>query len=188
MSYLELLKLALPETIVVITALAVLSIGLVTGRVKSTATVSTAKPTQRANGTSTTAGICSAVAVLGLAIAIGTVLVLPRNATLFGGMLVITPLTSLFKIICIVLAFFTILLTTSEKSLRHQNSSREELLAFLQSQRYRLYSFDLLTGLPAAVSPGVYSDNMIAVPAEKPLPAAATWPWPVSAQGKPTSN
>jgi NADH-quinone oxidoreductase subunit N len=119
MSYLELLKLALPETIVVITALAVLSIGLVTGRVKSTATVSTAKPTERANGTSTTAGICSAVAVLGLAIAIGTVLVLPRNATLFGGMLVITPLTSLFKIICIVLAFFTILLTTSEKSLRH---------------------------------------------------------------------
>jgi NADH-quinone oxidoreductase subunit N len=119
MSYLELLKLALPETIVVITALAVLSIGLVTGRVKSTATVSTAKPTQRANGTSTTAGICSAVAALGLAIAIGTVLVLPRNATLFGGMLVITPLTLLFKIICIVLAFFTVLLTTSEKSLRH---------------------------------------------------------------------
>src|SRR5260370_17212951 len=119
MSYLELLKLALPETIVVITALAVLSIGLVTGRVKSTATVSTAKPTQRANGTVTTAGICSAVAVLGLAIAIGTVLMLPRNATLFGGMLVITPLTSLFKIICIALAFFTVLLTTSEKSLRH---------------------------------------------------------------------
>jgi len=119
MSYLELLKLALPETIVVITALAVLSIGLVTGRVKSTATVSTTKPTQRANGTSTTAGICSAVAVLGLAIAIGTLLMLPRNATLFGGMLVITPLTSLFKIICIALAFFTVLLTTSEKFLRH---------------------------------------------------------------------
>ena len=119
MSYLELLKLALPETIVVITALAVLSIGLVTGRVKSTSTVSTTKPTQGANGTSTATGICSAVAALGLAIAIGTVLMLPRNATLFGGMLVITPLTSLFKIICIALAFFTVLLATSEKSLRH---------------------------------------------------------------------
>src|SRR6059036_4245875 len=34
-------------------------------------------------------------------------------------MIVITPLTSLFKIICIALAFFTVLLTTSEKSLRH---------------------------------------------------------------------
>ncbi|PYJ20777.1 MAG: NADH-quinone oxidoreductase subunit N [Verrucomicrobia bacterium] len=119
MSYLELLKLASPETIVVITALAVLAIGLVTGRAKSTATVSTAKPTQSANETSTATGICSAVAVLGLAIAIGTVLMLPRNATLFGGMLVITPLTSLFKIICMALAFFTILLTKSEKSLRH---------------------------------------------------------------------
>src|SRR5213593_1841976 len=119
MSYLELLKLALPETIVVITALAVLSIGLGTGRVKSTATVSTAKPAQSANDTSTATGICSSVAALGLAIAIGTVLMLPRNATPFGGMIVITPLTSLFKIICIALAFFTVLLTTSEKSLRH---------------------------------------------------------------------
>src|SRR5881409_2737258 len=119
MSYLELLKLALPETIVVITALAVLSIGLGTGRVKSTATVSTANPAQSANDTSTATGICSAVAALGLAIAIGTVLMLPRNAAPFGGMIVITPLTSLFKIICIALAFFTVLLTTSEKSLRH---------------------------------------------------------------------
>jgi NADH-quinone oxidoreductase subunit N len=119
MSYLELLKLALPETIVVITALAVLSIGLVSGRVKSTTTVSTANPAQNANDTSSATGICSAVASLGLAIAIGTVLMLPRSATLFGGMLVITPLTSLFKIICIALAFFTVLLTTSEESLRH---------------------------------------------------------------------
>jgi NADH-quinone oxidoreductase subunit N len=118
-SYLELLKLASPETIVVITALAVLSIGLLSGRVKSTATVSTTKPAQDASDTSSTTGICSAIAALGLAIAIGTVLLLPRNASLFSGMLVITPLTSLFKIICIVLAFFTVLLTTSEKSLRH---------------------------------------------------------------------
>src|SRR5437762_13773031 len=62
MSYLELLKLALPETIVVITALAVLSIGLVSGRVKSTATVSTAHPAQDASDTSSATGICSAVA------------------------------------------------------------------------------------------------------------------------------
>jgi NADH-quinone oxidoreductase subunit N len=118
-SYLELLKLASPETIIVITALAVLAIGLVTGRVKSTATASTAKPAQSANHTSSSAGICTAVAALGLAIAIGAVLMLPHNATLFGGMLVIAPLTSLFKIICIALAFFTVLLTTSERSLRH---------------------------------------------------------------------
>jgi FkbM family methyltransferase len=81
-----------------------------------------------------------------------------------------------------------IVFEVSEKSLYHQNCTREELLAFLQSRRYRLYSFDPQTGLPMAASPGVYSDNMIAVPAEKPLPAAASWPWPVPAPGTPTPN
>ncbi len=118
-SYFELLKLASPETIVVITALAVLAIGLVTGHAKSRVTVSTMKSAQNTKDTSFAMGICSAIAALGLVIAIGTVLMLPRNATLFGGMLVITPLTSLFKIICIALAFFTVLLTTSEKEPRH---------------------------------------------------------------------
>ena len=122
MSYLELLKLASPEAIVVITALVILTIGLTTGREAVGATVSPAQPTRNACGTSSarSAGLCSFVAVLGLAVAIGAVLMLPRNATLFAGMLVITPLTSLFKIICIALAFFTVLLTTSEKSLRHR--------------------------------------------------------------------
>src|SRR5438045_3688547 len=121
MSYLELLKLASPEAIVVITALVVLTIGLTTGREAAGATVSTARPTRNAGSRSSTrsATLCAFVAVVGVAVAIGAVLMLPRNATLFGGMLVITPLTSLFKIICIVLAFFTIFLTTSEKSLRH---------------------------------------------------------------------
>src|SRR5438874_12932707 len=58
-------------------------------------------------------------AVLGVGIAIAAVLMLPRNASLFSGMLVITPLTSLFIIICLVLAFLTVCLARSEKSLRH---------------------------------------------------------------------
>src|SRR6476646_1496083 len=119
MSYFELLKLVSPETIVVITALAVLTFGLAAGRGKSSVTSSTAKPAQNGNDTFTGIGICSVIGALGLAIAIGAVLLLPRNATLFGGMLVITPLTSLFKVICMALAFFTVLLATSEKSLRH---------------------------------------------------------------------
>jgi NADH-quinone oxidoreductase subunit N len=98
MSYLDLLKLASPEAIVVLTALVVLSIGLLTERA---------------------AAICALVGALGLAIATGAVLMLPHNASLFGGMLVITPLTSLFKIICLALAFFTVLLTKSEKAPRH---------------------------------------------------------------------
>src|SRR6476469_2864145 len=98
MSYLELLKLASPEGVVVLTALVVLSVSLVAKRA---------------------AAACAFVAALGLVIAVVTVLFLPRNETLFGGMLVISPLTSLFKIICLALAFFTILLTKAEETPRH---------------------------------------------------------------------
>src|SRR5213595_2003668 len=98
MSYLELLKLASPEAVVVLTALVALSIGFLAKRATSA---------------------CAFVAGLGLIIAIGAVLLLPSNETLFGGMLVISPLTSLFKIICLALAFFTILLTQAEKAPRH---------------------------------------------------------------------
>src|SRR3954463_3176229 len=98
MSYLELLKLAAPEAVVVLTALVVLSVSLVSKRA---------------------AAACTFIAALGIVIAIVTVLSLPRNETLFGGMLVISPLTSLFKIVCLGLAVFTILLTPAEKSPRH---------------------------------------------------------------------
>src|SRR5207247_1862734 len=89
------------------------------GHAKSRVTVSTMKSAHNTRGTSFAIGIYSAIAALGLVIAIGAVLMLPRNATLFGGMLVISPLTSLLKIICVALAFFTVLLTTSEKAPRH---------------------------------------------------------------------
>jgi NADH-quinone oxidoreductase subunit N len=118
MSYLELLKLASPETIVVITALAVLAIGLASGRAKSSATVSTAIPRQNGKDTFRTTLICCAVAALGLAIAIGAILMLPHNATLLAGMLVITPLTRLFKIVCLALALLTVVLVMAEKSRR----------------------------------------------------------------------
>ena len=98
MSYLELLKLAAPEAIVVVTALAVLTIGLTSTRASAW---------------------CPIVAALGIAVAIGAVLMLPQHANLFGGMLVISPLNSLFKIICLVLALMTVPLVSSEKSLRN---------------------------------------------------------------------
>jgi len=95
MSYLELLKLVSPEAVVVVTALVALSISLISKRA---------------------AAACAFVAALGIVIAIVAVLFLPGNKTLFGGMLVISPLTLLFKIICLALAFFTILLTQAEKA------------------------------------------------------------------------
>src|ERR1700736_4865725 len=106
MSYLELLELVSPEAIVVVTALVVLAIGLTSERASA---------------------ICSAVAALGLAAAVGAILMLPQSATLFGGMLVISPLTSLFKIICLALAFFTVVLARSDRSSRNQG----EYLAML---------------------------------------------------------
>ncbi|MEY2563140.1 MAG: NADH-quinone oxidoreductase subunit [Verrucomicrobiota bacterium] len=106
MNYLELLKLASPEVVVVVTALAVLALGLVSARA---------------------AGICSAVAAAGLLFAAATVLMLPPQATLFGGMLVISPLTSLFKIISLALAFFTVILARGTATPHH----RGEYLALL---------------------------------------------------------
>src|SRR5213595_4145474 len=96
MSYLELLKLAAPEAIVVVTALAVLTIALTTRRALVLGPI---------------------VAVLGVALAIGAVVMLPSRANLFSGMLVISPLNSLFKIICLALALATVPLVSSEKAL-----------------------------------------------------------------------
>jgi NADH-quinone oxidoreductase subunit N len=106
MSYLDLLKLAAPEAVVVVTALLVLAFGL------------TSSPSS---------AICSAIAAIGLTLAAGMNLELPQSTILFGGMLVISPLTSLFKIICIALTFFTVLLSHSERVLRN----RGEYLAII---------------------------------------------------------
>src|SRR5215813_7664894 len=118
-SYLELLKLASPEAIVVISAVVVLAIGLTSRRATVVAGASPSKPPTSVVSTAAVKGWCSLAALLGIAIAIVAVLMLPRNASLFGGMLVITPLSSLFKIICLVLAFFTVCLVQSEKLLHH---------------------------------------------------------------------
>ena len=99
MSYLELLKLASPEAIVLVTTLIVLALGLTKSEQLKAA--------------------ISLVAALGLAGATFAVLKLPPHATLFHGMLVISPLNSLFKVICLVLAFFTILLARVDRQARH---------------------------------------------------------------------
>src|SRR4030095_11753951 len=72
------------------------------------------KPQSRAVDTTASTVVCSCVAALGLIVATGAVLILPRHANLFHGMLVISPLNSLFQIVCLVLAFFTLLLASRE--------------------------------------------------------------------------
>jgi NADH-quinone oxidoreductase subunit N len=105
-NYLQLLKLAAPETVVAVTALVVLGLGLM-----------------RTRGV----GLCSGVAAAGLLCAVAAVLMLPPHVTLFHGMLVITPLTSLFTIICLTLAFFTVILGSGIPSFRN----RGEYLAII---------------------------------------------------------
>ena len=99
MSYLELLKLASPEAIVLVTALIVLALGLTKSE--------QIKPA------------VSLIAALGLAVAAFAVSRLPQHAVLSDGMLVISPLNSLFKVICLVLAFFTIVLARGDRQIRH---------------------------------------------------------------------
>ena len=86
---------ALPEAIVVVTALAVLALGLAAN---AAGPLFWSPPDLVAVASS----CCR------------------EHATLFHGMLVITPLTSLFKIICLVLAFFTVILAR-ERSVAAQS-------------------------------------------------------------------
>lgn len=102
MSYLELLRLGSPEASLVVTSLVLLTVGLIAER--------------RSNSPSL---LCSVIASLGIAIAIGATVMLPERADLFGGMLVASPLTSLFKIICLGLAFFAVLLVHADRELRN---------------------------------------------------------------------
>src|SRR5437762_246220 len=114
MSYLDLLKLAAPEAIVTLTALVVLVIGLTTNRGTVVAGVSVAMLKPAAAGTAAVTRFCTLVGALGLIIAIEAIVLLPSRANLFHGMLVISPLNSLFQIVCLVLAFFTVLLASRD--------------------------------------------------------------------------
>src|SRR3954469_4596597 len=105
MNYYELLRLGAPEAILVGATLVVLALGLLKVRA---------------------AGLCCGVAAAGILFSASSVLLLPAHASLFNGMLVITPLSSLFKIICLALAFFTAVLA------RHLSTPhRGEYLALL---------------------------------------------------------
>lgn len=101
MSYLDLLKFGLPEAILTITVLAVLGVGL-----------------GRRNQHGAGAGF---VAVLGLFATAGALtLLLPAQGTLGQGMLVLSPLNILFKLICVLLALFTVMLAGTARNLSYR--------------------------------------------------------------------
>ncbi len=90
MDYADLLYLGAPEIVVVVTALIVLVIGLGRRRGRST---------------------CSAIGAAGLLVAAAAAMMLPERANLADGMLVANSLNSLFKVLCLMLAFFTVVLS-----------------------------------------------------------------------------
>lgn len=98
MNYLELLKLASPEAIVVLAALIVLTVGL----------------TNRAAAT-----WCTAFAALGLFAARIAIRELPASAAIEDRMLIVTPLVSLFQSITLWLSFFAVLLAYNERFRRN---------------------------------------------------------------------
>jgi NADH-quinone oxidoreductase subunit N len=97
-NYSELLRLAAPEAVLVGTALVVLALGL---------------------WKTHAATLCSGAAAAGLLFAASAVLLLPPEATFANGMLVITPLICLFKIVCLALAFFTVILARQLNTPHH---------------------------------------------------------------------
>jgi NADH-quinone oxidoreductase subunit N len=124
MSYLDLFRLVRPEATVVLTALIVLGFGLTNRGTRLMITV---------------------LAMIGLAFAIKSVLRLPPSASLFGGVLVISPLTSLFKIISLALAMFTIALAHPQTALRHYSEYVAILLLAAIGLMFLVGSEELLT-------------------------------------------
>jgi NADH-quinone oxidoreductase subunit N len=96
MNYFELLKLAVPETIIVLTALLVLAVDVVTMR------------GLELRFRFIVGGLIACVGCVG---AIAWILISHASANAFGGMLVVDPLTQFVKIALLALTVFTILLS-----------------------------------------------------------------------------
>ena len=104
MNYAELLKLAAPETVVVVTALVVLAADLVA---------------LRGLERRFRLLIGALISSVGCVAAVGWMLALPEHTNLLEGMLVIDPLTQLVKIAVLVLAIFTVLISIESDFTSH---------------------------------------------------------------------
>jgi NADH-quinone oxidoreductase subunit N len=125
MNYVRLLYLAAPEAVVVLTALVVLTFGLLTGRRAAGATVSVGKESIPVRRRAKSSAASVIIAGAGLIAAALVVVRLPAQGNGLDGMLVLSPLNSFFKLIVLVLAFVAVLLT------RRGQPNESEYLAML---------------------------------------------------------
>jgi len=128
-SYLQLLQLAAPETVVVITALVVLAVDLLV---------------LRKEPVSLRFGLGATIASLGCAAAIVLTLGRPEHVNLSGGMFVMDPLTNLVKAAVLVLTIFTVVISTSGKFTEHVGEYLALILLATVGMMFLVSAEDLL--------------------------------------------
>ena len=129
MSYLDLLKLCAPETIVVLTALVVLFLDLAWLRTEPNHTRMT---------------LAAMFTTFGCVVAFAWMLVVPEKATLLNGMLVVDPLTQLVKQALLVLTVFTALLSIETTFTEHVGEFFALLLLATVGMMFLVSSEELL--------------------------------------------
>jgi NADH-quinone oxidoreductase subunit N len=128
-SYVELLKLAAPETILVLTALLVLAADLLTLREMDL-------NFRRLIG--------AMIACAGCLVAAGWMLALPEHANFFNGMLVVDPLTRFVKIALLALTICTLVLSVETDFTRHVGEYFALLLLAAVGMMFLVSSEDIL--------------------------------------------
>ena len=129
MNYLELLKLAMPETIVVLTALAVLTSDLVAMRDLELRFRMV---------------IGGMISIVGCLVAIGWMLVLPQHSDVSGGIFVVDPLNTLVKIALLALTVLTVLISLDSKFSVHAGEYFALVLLATVGMMFLVSSTDVL--------------------------------------------
>jgi NADH-quinone oxidoreductase subunit N len=129
MSYVDMLRFAAPELLVVVAALVVLAADLVA---------------LRGVDTRPRTAITAMLAGVGCLAAIGWLLALPQEANFGDGMLVVNPLTRLAKVALLVTAFFAVLLTIENKTITHIGEYLAVMLFGLAGMMFLVSTEDIL--------------------------------------------
>lgn len=127
--YLEILKLALPETVVVVTALAVLAADLLALR---------EQPVR------VRFGLGAAIASVGCLLAIFLALGRHDHENIAGGMFVVDSLTNVIKVAILGLTIFTVVLSTSSKFTEHVGEYLALILLATAGMMFLVSAEDLL--------------------------------------------
>ena len=128
-SYLELLKLAAPETILVITVLVVLAADLLA---------------LRGLELRFRLLVGAMIASVGCAVAIAWMLALPQHANFVEGMLVVNPLTQFIKVALLVLTVFTIVISVDTDFTPHVGEFFALILLAAVGMMFLVSSEDIL--------------------------------------------